>query len=61
MLGVAVVGSAFSSLYGPGLVERLSGPHIPPEALGAVAALVFLPARGVDLNAADREDAGVPA
>ena len=100
-LGVAVVGSVFSSLYGPRLLERLSGLPIPPDALeaasesvqaaaivaerapaagrqlildatrdafldglhsgvrvaavatavGAVAALVFLPARGVDLNA----------
>lgn len=111
VLGVAVVGSVFSSLYGPGLVERLSGLPIPTEALeaardsvqaaaivaeqappegreviltaardafleglhsgvrvaavatalGAVAALVFLPARGVDLNAAEPEDRKVPA
>jgi EmrB/QacA subfamily drug resistance transporter len=100
-LGVAVVGSVFSSLYGPRILERLSGLPIPAEALdaasesvqaaamiaevappegrqlildatrdafleglhsgvrvaavatalGAVLALVFLPARGVDLNA----------
>ena len=105
-LGVAVVGSVFSSLYGPRLVERLSGLPIPDEALeaardsvqaaaivaeqapaegrqiildatrdaflegmhsgvrvaavataiGAIAALVFLPARGVDLNATTSED-----
>jgi EmrB/QacA subfamily drug resistance transporter len=105
-LGVAVVGSVFSSLYGPRLVERLSGLPIPDDALeaarssvqaaavvaeqapgagrelvleatrqsfldglaggvrvaavatalGAVAALVFLPARGVDLNAVDPDE-----
>jgi EmrB/QacA subfamily drug resistance transporter len=111
VLGVAVVGSVFSSLYGPGLVERLSGLPIPAEALdaasesvqaaaivaeqappqgrelilaatrdafmeglhsgvrvaavatglGAIAALIFLPARGVDLNANDPEERAVPA
>lgn len=110
-LGVAVVGSVFSSLYGPRLLERLSGLPIPAEALeaasesvqaaaviaerapaegrelilaatrdafleglhsgvrvaavatavGAVAALVFLPARGVDLNAPQPDDEPVPA
>ncbi len=110
-LGVAVVGSVFSSLYGPRLVERLSGLPIPADALaaaresvqaaaivaerapaegrqiildatrdafmeglhsgvrvaavatalGAIAALVFLPARGVDLNAARPEDTTVDA
>jgi EmrB/QacA subfamily drug resistance transporter len=34
-LGVAVVGSVFSSLYGPRLVERLSGLPIPDAALEA--------------------------
>lgn len=105
-LGVAVVGSVFSSVYGPRLVERLSGLPIPDAALdaaqssvqaaaavaeqapaegrelvldatrdaflqglsggvrvaaiatgiGAVAAMSFLPARGVDLNATDTSD-----
>jgi EmrB/QacA subfamily drug resistance transporter len=110
-LGVAVVGSVFSSLYGPRLLERLSGLPIPAEALdaasesvqaaamiaemappegrqlildatrdafleglhsgvrvaavatalGAVLALVFLPARGVDLNASTPEQESAPA
>jgi EmrB/QacA subfamily drug resistance transporter len=110
-LGVAVVGSVFSSLYGPRLLERLSGLPIPDQALdaaaesvqaaamiaemappegrtlildatrdafleglhsgvrvaavatavGAVLALVFLPARGVDLNATTPSDEGVVA
>jgi hypothetical protein len=110
-LGVAVVGSVFSSLYGPRLVERLSGLPIPDEALeaardsvqaaaivaerapaegrqiildatrdaflegmhsgvrvaavatavGAVAAIVFLPARGVDLNAPASDEETVTA
>lgn len=110
-LGVAVVGSVFSSLYGPRLLERLSGLPIPAEALdaatesvqaaamiaemappegrtlildatrdafleglhsgvrvaavatavGAVLALVFLPARGVDLNATTPADEGAVA
>jgi len=34
-LGVAVVGSVFSSLYGPRLVERLAGLPIPTDALEA--------------------------
>lgn len=110
-LGVAVVGSVFSSVYGPRLLERLSGLPIPEAALeaasesvqaaavvaerapvegrqivldatrdaflegmhngvrvaaiataiGAVAALVFLPARGVDLNATTPADRAVSA
>jgi EmrB/QacA subfamily drug resistance transporter len=110
-LGVAVVGSVFRSLYGPRLLERLSGLPIPAEALdaasesvqaaamiaemappegrqlildatrdafleglhsgvrvaavatalGAVLALVFLPARGVDLNASTPEQESAPA
>ena len=110
-LGVAVVGSVFSSLYGPKLVERLAGLPIPSDALeaarnsvqaaaivaerapvegrqiildatrdaflegmhsgvrvaaaataiGAVTALVFLPARGVDLNAIEAADRSVAA
>ncbi|MFM2072798.1 MAG: hypothetical protein RLZZ623_3062 [Actinomycetota bacterium] len=35
VLGVAVVGSVFSSVFGPRLVERLSGSGIPAEALDA--------------------------
>ncbi len=34
-LGVAVVGSVFSSLYGPRIVERLAGLPIPTDALEA--------------------------
>ena len=39
-LGVAVVGSVFSSLYGPRLVERLAGLPIPAEALAAAESSV---------------------
>jgi DHA2 family multidrug resistance protein-like MFS transporter len=39
-LGVAVVGSVFSSLYGPRLVELLAGLPIPPDALEAASGSV---------------------
>ena len=39
-LGVAVVGSVFSSLYGPRLVERLAGLPIPADALAAAESSV---------------------
>jgi MFS transporter, DHA2 family, multidrug resistance protein len=39
-LGVAVVGSVFSSLYGPRLVEKLAGLPIPADALAAARSSV---------------------
>jgi MFS transporter, DHA2 family, multidrug resistance protein len=39
-LGVAVVGSVFSSIYGPRLVEKLSGLPIPSDALAAAESSV---------------------
>ncbi|MHB1137907.1 MAG: DHA2 family efflux MFS transporter permease subunit [Microthrixaceae bacterium] len=39
-LGVAVVGSVFSSIYGPKLIDALSGLPIPPDALDAAAGSV---------------------
>jgi EmrB/QacA subfamily drug resistance transporter len=64
-LGVAVVGSVFASLYGPKIVERLSGLPVPAEALKAAessmaAALMVAeqaPGEGRGLVAAAAQDA----
>lgn len=52
-LGVAVVGSVFASVYGPGLVDGLAGLPVPPEALvtarGSVQGAVEVAARAPEI------------